>query len=343
MKHAILVIALFFFASLTHAQDTTTAVVAPVDSSKPAKATPAPAPAVNQDSLRHAVDSATFYNTLNYQMAQPEVLYAHTTKRFLPVFIITLIVMVSLCTWLLFKTGLCKDLSYDPETNLLRPAKIRPYSYARVQLFWWTLIILSCFITFFFYTGQLVAFNSTVVLLLGGGLAVSIFGSVIDNSQIQENGTSVPIRHQDLDPTKGFFADILSDEGGISIHRFQAVMFNIVFGMAFLHSFYALITTRPPQYPFIEFEPWQLTLLGISAAGYLGFKANENSAATKTQRQIHAVTKTNLQNEPMNEMEIATEQKTKPAYKTMAFQNLKTNILQKTISAEPKQEPGDGQ
>jgi hypothetical protein len=43
-------------------------------------------------------------------------------------------------------------------------------------------------------------------------------------------------RTQD-DESKGFLNDILSDENGISIHRFQAVVFNVIIGLWFVQQF----------------------------------------------------------------------------------------------------------
>lgn len=243
------------------------------------------------DTAAYNADSATLYNDLAQQKLHPEVLYVKKSKSILPSLIITLIILAGAGLYLLLATGMCRDMSYYPHNNQLRPVKERPYSYSRLQLFWWTIITLGCYVAFYFYTGKLAAITPTIVLLLGGGLATSMFGNVIDNNQIQRNNSEgVPIRHQDTDPTQGLITDILSDENGISIHRFQALVLNLVFGFGYITAFARLVKLQ--QYPFLEFEPWQLTLLGVSAAGYLGFKANENPDATKTQRKIDAVKKT---------------------------------------------------
>jgi hypothetical protein len=84
----------------------------------------------------------------------------------------------------------------------------------------------------------------------------------------------------------------MSDEGGVGIHRFQAVVLNLVFGFGYVTAFLHNTSPGVRTFPFLEFEQWQLTLLGISAAGYLGFKSNENSTSTKLERQIETVRKT---------------------------------------------------
>lgn len=229
------------------------------------------------------------------------------------------LLLIFLSLYLMKNTSLCKDLSYYPETNQLRPVNKRPFSYSKVQLLWWTTIILSTFLTYVIYTGYLISFTPSMVLLLGGGLAVSVFGKVIDNTQISKDADDnadadadlVPTRHQDMEDSKGLFTDILSDDGGISIHRYQAVVINMIFGLAFIgrlvHSIFG-----HDKYPFLEFESWQLTLMGVSSAAYLGLKGTENAPATKKKREKEAV---------QNATQAATPQAT-----TNAFKALKTDV-----------------
>jgi hypothetical protein len=251
-----------------------------------------------EDSLRRRADSLSFMNSYEAQKADPSVLYPdHTKLRGLRTSgIIGFIIVLGLGIYLFTSTNLCRDLSYDPKTNELRPLKDRPFSYSRVQLFWWTMIVLGCYVSFFIYAppiNTLLALNPTAIILLGGGLATSIFGRIMDNNQIaRDNDNSdpdVPVRHQDTEKTNGLFHDIMSDEGGITIHRFQAVIFNLIFGLGFIMMFFS--EAGQYQYPFPDFETWQLTLLGISAAGYLGLKANENAPQTLEKRQVEAVKK----------------------------------------------------
>ncbi|MDR6338071.1 hypothetical protein HNQ91_001093 [Filimonas zeae] len=263
------------------------------DTSKPAPTAIQPPPSMpasnrTNDSVAASPngDSLGIVKSVDTQRGMGAALYKNKAKHFLPSALISLLLVVGLGLYLLFNTALCRDQSVDPLTNQLRPAKERPYSYSRMQLFWWTMIIFWCICSFYFYTGVLLALTPTAVLLLGGGLAVSVFGNVIDNAQRAQNNTTVPIRHQDLCPAGNMLTDILSDEAGISIHRLQAVFANLIFGMAFLTHF---IRALDVTYPLMDFENWQMTLLGVSAAGYLGFKANENSSATVTERQVEAV------------------------------------------------------
>ncbi len=175
------------------------------------------------------------------------------------------------------KDSLCKDVAFDKSGNQIK-AEFCPYSYSRAQLLWWTLIILSCYIFFFGVTGVTVPFNVTSAVLLGFGAIVYSSGKIIDNVQIQKGKGD---RNQDQGAQNreapNFIKDILSDDNGISIHRYQAVIFNLVFGIGFLGFFIKSLIHQ--KYPFPDFTEWQFALLGISSATYLGLKASENKDA----------------------------------------------------------------
>lgn len=69
--------------------------------------------------------------------------------------------------------------------------------------------------------------------------------------------------------TRGFVRDILSDsQGNAALHRFQIVAWTIVLGIVFMVS----VTT---ELTMPAFSPTLLTLMGISAGTYLGFKFPE--------------------------------------------------------------------
>lgn len=199
--------------------------------------------------------------------------------------------------YLASKTGLCRDESFDTNGQIIKEIHKRPYSYSRVQLFWWTIIILSSYIFFYGITGVLPPLNSTAAMLLGLGVVVYAFGKIIDQHQIK---TSPPgKRIQDENTSNDFFTNILSDETGISIHRFQALVFNVIFGIGFISSFIKGIIHQ--QYPFPDFGDWQLAMLGISSATFLTLKTRENdttkegndASQTKPENQSSGVSNKN--------------------------------------------------
>jgi hypothetical protein len=148
----------------------------------------------------------------------------------------------------------------------------KPYSFSRTQMMWWTIIILSCFSAFFGCNGKIPELENylNVLALLGIGSGTFALGNLIDKSDIDEG----KVRQQDR-VSKGFLMDILDDGHGISIHRFQALLFNVIFGLIFINNFYLNRNAFPN---FTEFE---LSLLGISSATYLALKAKENTSNPK--------------------------------------------------------------
>ena len=197
-------------------------------------------------------------------------------------FFVTLLVIIMMWTTAILyakNDSLLKDICFDKEGKQMK-SQYSPFSYSRSQLLWWTLIVLSCYIFFFGITGVLVPFNITSVLLLGFGALVYASGKLIDNAQIDKGRGD---RNQDQGAQNKeepkFFKDILSDDNGISIHRFQAVVFNIVFGIGYIAFFIKSLSMNNLKYPLIDFTDWQFALIGISSATYLGLKVSENKDA----------------------------------------------------------------
>lgn len=156
------------------------------------------------------------------------------------------------------------------------PVNEQPYSYSRVQFFWWTMIILSVYIFFFAFTGILIPVNSTAVILLGAGILVYSGGKIIDQRQSASlEGKEVP-----QFKTEGWYVDVISDDKGINMHRFQSFIFNILFGVGYVVMF--MNNVKACDFPFPDFSEWQLALLGISSAAYLGMKTTESGAAASS-------------------------------------------------------------
>ena len=175
-------------------------------------------------------------------------------------YIVAGLVLVA-CLYLSISTKLLRNSSANPKAK---------YSFSRVQLMWWTIIISCCYIILFAKSGEYNVFNNSALILLGIGVATSTFGSLIDTSQKQ---TSKPL-HQHSN-SKGLMTDILSDENGITMHRLQAVIFNVLFGLIF-------IVVMWTQNTFADFDSSQLALMGISSGAYLAMKTNENKTIPTT-------------------------------------------------------------
>lgn len=172
----------------------------------------------------------------------------------IPIFIIVLGIFLS------FGTDAIKDISY------LKP---KPYSYARAQLMWWTIIILSAFSAYYGYHHKIAELSGYTLALLGIGTGTATLANLIDKNDIASNKPRI----QNTNPSKGFLYDILDDGNGISVHRFQALIFNFVFGIIFISKFFH-------ENEIMNFTETQLGLMGISAAAYVAMKANENKTKT---------------------------------------------------------------
>ena len=149
----------------------------------------------------------------------------------------------------------------------------KPYSFARVQLWWWTLVILGAFLGVYAATGKCWDMNSTCLTLLGISLTTTVSGRMIDT---QQNNDSTIVRSQDIHPSQGIVIDILSDENGLSMHRFQSLVFNVSYGLSFLVTVFS--TLDGGKFP--VYDPMVLSLLGVSSGAYLAMKMNENKTNT---------------------------------------------------------------
>jgi hypothetical protein len=172
-------------------------------------------------------------------------------------------------------------------------ANPKPYSFARLQLLWWTFLVFAIFITIIIDTGNIPTFDSSTLMLLGIGSLTTMSARIIDISDnanftasqnaMAATGVTPPPLSKDL-PSQGFWLDILSDKTGVSIHRFQAFIFNLAFGVWFIYQSvqhlkdYAIkasgITNIDQIIPVIT--PNNLILLGISAGTYIALKTTEN-------------------------------------------------------------------
>ena len=175
----------------------------------------------------------------------------------------------------------------------------KPYSYSRVQLAFWTIIVFSGFISVYLMTGRIPTFDTSTLILLGISAGTTVTASVIDTSDQSKN---IPLS-QDSNG-KNLILDILSDNNGISIHRLQTVLFNLVIGAWFIqHTNIELGNlctellkcagvpdVHACQLPILDkFVPDlvankimpvmsdnNLILLGVSAGTYAALKTNEN-------------------------------------------------------------------
>ncbi|MBS7564756.1 hypothetical protein KHS38_10100 [Mucilaginibacter sp. Bleaf8] len=144
-----------------------------------------------------------------------------------------------------------------------------PYSLSKVQLGLWTVVISCSYLYLSLFEGDCseAKINQTALVVLGIFSGTAAITKIIDKREI---GDDRP-RHQNS-PSGGFFYDILSDDSGISIHRFQHVIWTIV-GMA-VYLYKVAQITKGCILP--ELSDTLLTLMGISSATFVTMRSQEN-------------------------------------------------------------------
>jgi hypothetical protein len=173
--------------------------------------------------------------------------------------------------WILTALLIAGSLWLGVSSNILRDtstARKRPFSFSRVQLLWWMLIIAFCFLQHYGEKFTLPDINATCLVLMGIGMGTTTIATVLDGRQrrtAEQQGIAL-IQDQE---SQGFFTDILSDDSGLSVHRLQALAFNVIYGVAFY-------TTFVRTGMFEQYGDLQYAILGISNASYLSLKALEN-------------------------------------------------------------------
>ena len=143
-----------------------------------------------------------------------------------------------------------------------------PYSLSRTQFAFWTVVVLFCFFYVWILKGTTIEISGNVLALLGISAGTALGGKLLDQKDLRD--PQIKHRHQEDNDTRSFLLNIISDEHGISIHRFQNVVFSIAIACYFLFS-----VVNEKQFP--ELDGGLMTLMGISSGTYLALKSKENT------------------------------------------------------------------
>ncbi|MFA4828931.1 MAG: hypothetical protein WC855_06020 [Thermodesulfovibrionales bacterium] len=183
-----------------------------------------------------------------------------------------------------------------------------PYSLALVQMAFWLVLIFIAFIFLRLITGVMPDISGSSLTLLGIGAGTALGARIIDENKLSSRLSSLRAEKEKIekqlneakstnivqaniqeleksyvDITKnistinsvdtkvnsnGFFTDILNDVNGMSLHRFQIVIWTLILGIIFVCSVYQELSMP-------EFSDTLLALVGISSGTYLGFKFPE--------------------------------------------------------------------
>jgi|SRR5579862_2955675 len=165
----------------------------------------------------------------------------------------------------------------DMKFSLLRDtstASTKPYSFARVQLAWWLVIIVASITAIMLLPGShfLPLFDQSTWALLGISAATMAGGSVIDASDNKNPTPNHPLARNLT--SENLILDILSDSSGVTIHRLQTVVFNLLYGVWFVYKVLNNLGQVGSVIP--AFDNNTLILLGLSSGTYAALKSTEN-------------------------------------------------------------------
>ena len=215
---------------------------------------------------------------------------------------------------IMFYLGVTKDLLRDAGPDISALGLIRkgrlPYSLAKVQMAFWFSLVLAAFLFIWMITGNYDIISAGTMGLIGISASTALGAVAIDDNKeaatINEvleqrkqrdalvaelailpatdpNYSSKTSQKAQLDAdiakkeaglnlsSNGFLNDILTDVNGISFHRLQMAVWTLVLGVIFIYSVWASLIMP-------DFSTTQLTLQGITAGTYLGFKFPEKQS-----------------------------------------------------------------
>ena len=159
-------------------------------------------------------------------------------------------------------------------TNLVRESgpklqgKKRPYELGRFLTLFWCAIIATSYFSVWLITGDS-DFPATAVALTGFGGIVALAEYVTrsgPDEAFDDSTKSIP-------GSVNFFADVLSNSYGYSFHRFQLLIWNILFGCMFVSLVWENLALP-------EFSQPLVALIGVSTSIHLGFEFLDHYRAT---------------------------------------------------------------
>ena len=163
-------------------------------------------------------------------------------------------------------------------SNILRagqalPGERPPVSLARTQMALWLFVIVTCFISIWIINDDFNTLNSTVLVLLGISAGTYLSASLIDGTDHSSAGsfidaTDVPLSVGIRKKEKHWLLQLLSDNNGVTLHRFQILAWTLVMVVVFLSD--VILNLQMPT-----FDSQVLGVMGISSGTYLGFKFPE--------------------------------------------------------------------
>lgn len=142
-----------------------------------------------------------------------------------------------------------------------------PFSLAKVQLGFWTFLIISAYLLCYMVTGELPDLPASLLGLLGISLGSNVFSRSLTSNQLNSNG---PLTVNTA--SRGFWRDILAEQTRFSLPRIQFFLFNLLVGFYFVRYVWKL-------WAMPDLDTNLIALISVSAGGFLAGKAQENAGS----------------------------------------------------------------
>jgi len=176
-------------------------------------------------------------------------------------------------------------------------SKLPPYSLAKTQAAFWFFLVFAGFAFIWFMTGDYNGvMTNTALALIGIGSGTTLGAAMIETARSEEwhkqrekleqelaaenanlraapsdpaIGKRVAALEQRIRPaSRNMFMDIVTDANGITLHRFQMLVWTLALALVYVIAVYDKLAMP-------DFDTTLLALLGISSGVYLGFKIPE--------------------------------------------------------------------
>lgn len=167
--------------------------------------------------------------------------------------------------------------SYGPDS---------PYSLALVQMAVWYCVVILAYIYLYIINDCPPTLNNSIMILIGISSATALGGKFVDSSNINKKESEEPEVLSDSNlnssltkdkllsrveklSSNGLIRDILSDEYGFALSRYQIVIWTLIMLYIFIKDVLSLGLMH-------DFSEGELLLMGISSTSYVGYKLKED-------------------------------------------------------------------
>ena len=164
------------------------------------------------------------------------------------------LIVLLLLLWALAKmSNIVRNVGPEPADP-----KRKPFSLARLQMASWFVLVVAAFLEIWILTAQLPDVPGSILALLGIAAGTFVGAEVIDSGKDRKVRAS-----------QGWYWDILRNDEGVQLHRFQSVVWTVVMMVVFVVQLHGELSMT-------DFTTTQLGLMGISNGLYVGFKFPES-------------------------------------------------------------------